>query len=134
MCHDEDLKTHRPDCLGETQFLVNRCAIEAPFRGGWFRHTSPLVALRKLKRCAGKIFWQSAPLPFDWAAALPTRSDGFIHVVVTDSIYDISRFTLHTSALHSVALMQLRFTSFALASLWRDLYQRQCAHARHTNK
>ena len=35
-----------------------------------------------------------------------------------------SRFTLHASSPHSVALMQLRFTSFAVVSLWRDLHRR----------
>lgn len=45
-----------------------------------------------------------------------------------------SRFTLHASSPHSVALMQLRFTSFAVTSLWRDLHPQECAHAGRTNK
>ncbi|KWK71947.1 hypothetical protein WM16_19500 [Burkholderia ubonensis] len=45
-----------------------------------------------------------------------------------------SRFTLHASSPHSVALMQLRFTSFAVTSLWRDLHPQECAHAGRTGK
>ena len=43
-----------------------------------------------------------------------------------------SRFTLHASFPHSAALMQLRFTSFAMTSLWRDLRPQECAHAGRT--
>lgn len=45
-----------------------------------------------------------------------------------------SRFTLHASSPHSVALMQLRFTSFAVISLWRDLHPQECAHAGRTKE
>ncbi|WP_232434247.1 hypothetical protein, partial [Burkholderia ubonensis] len=34
----------------------------------------------------------------------------------------------------SVALMQLRFTSFAVTSSWRDLHPQECAHAGRTEK
>ncbi|MBR8165960.1 hypothetical protein KDW98_33110, partial [Burkholderia vietnamiensis] len=43
-------------------------------------------------------------------------------------------FTLHASSPHSVALMQLRFTSFAVISLWRDLHPQECAHAGRTKE
>ena len=43
-----------------------------------------------------------------------------------------SRFTLHASFPHSVALMQLRFTSLAVTSSWRDLHPQECAHAGRT--
>ncbi|WP_232451377.1 hypothetical protein, partial [Burkholderia ubonensis] len=45
-----------------------------------------------------------------------------------------SRFTLHASSPHSVALVQLRFTSFAVTSSWRDLHPQECAHAGRTTK
>ncbi|KVS43393.1 hypothetical protein WK43_31830 [Burkholderia ubonensis] len=45
-----------------------------------------------------------------------------------------SRFTLHASFPHSVALMQLRFASFAMTSLWRDLHPQEGAHAGRTIK
>jgi hypothetical protein len=35
---------------------------------------------------------------------------------------------------HSVALMQLRFTSFAAVSSRRDFHQQDCAHAGRTTK
>ncbi|WP_218194564.1 hypothetical protein, partial [Pseudomonas sp. ACN8] len=40
--------------------------------------------------------------------------------------------SLHASSPHSVALMQLRFTSFAVASLRRDFHPQDCAHAGRT--
>jgi hypothetical protein len=45
-----------------------------------------------------------------------------------------SRFTLHASFPRSVALTQLRFASFAVTSLRRDLHPQECAHAGRTNK
>ena len=45
-----------------------------------------------------------------------------------------SRFTLHASFPHSVALMQLRFTSLTVTSSWRDLHPQVCAHARRTRR
>jgi hypothetical protein len=45
-----------------------------------------------------------------------------------------SRFTLHASFPHSVALMQLRFTSLAVTSSWRDLHPQECAHAGRTRQ
>ena len=44
-----------------------------------------------------------------------------------------SRFTLHASFPHSVALMQLRFTSLTVTSSWRDLHPQVCAHAGRTS-
>ncbi len=44
-----------------------------------------------------------------------------------------SRFMLHASSPHSVALMQLRFTSFAVINLRRDFHPQACAHAGRTN-
>jgi len=43
-----------------------------------------------------------------------------------------SRFTLHASFPHSVALMQLRFTSLAVTSSRRDFHPQVCAHAGRT--
>ena len=40
--------------------------------------------------------------------------------------------SLHASFPHSVTLMQLRFTSFAVISLRRDLHPQECAHAGRT--
>jgi len=45
-----------------------------------------------------------------------------------------SRFTLRASFPRSVALPQLRFTSLAVTSLWRDLHPQVCAHAGRTKK
>ena len=45
-----------------------------------------------------------------------------------------SRFTFHASFPHLVALMQLRFTSFVVINLRRDLHPQVCAHAGRTNK
>jgi hypothetical protein len=45
-----------------------------------------------------------------------------------------SRFTLHASFPHSVALMQLRFASFVVINLRRDLHPQVCAHAGRTMK
>jgi len=45
-----------------------------------------------------------------------------------------SRFTLHASSPQSVALMQLRFTSFVVINLRRDLHPQECAHAGRTMK
>jgi hypothetical protein len=42
--------------------------------------------------------------------------------------------SLHASSPHSVALMQLRFTSFAVINLRRDLHPRECARAGRTCK
>ena len=44
-----------------------------------------------------------------------------------------SRFMLHASSPHSVALMQLRFTSFAVINLRRDFHPQACAHAGRTS-
>jgi hypothetical protein len=40
--------------------------------------------------------------------------------------------SIHASSPHSVALMQLRFTSFAVVSLRRDFHPQDCAHAGRT--
>ena len=45
-----------------------------------------------------------------------------------------SRFTLHASSPRSVALPQLRFTSFAVASLREDFHLQECARAGRTKK
>jgi len=45
-----------------------------------------------------------------------------------------SRFTLHACSPRSVALAQLRFTSFAVASLREDLHLQECARAGRTRK
>ena len=45
-----------------------------------------------------------------------------------------SRFTLRASFPHSVALMQLRFASFVVINLRRDLHPQVCAHAGRTIK
>ena len=45
-----------------------------------------------------------------------------------------SRFTLRASFPHSVTLMQLRFTSLAVTSSWRDLHPQECAHAGRTRR
>ena len=42
--------------------------------------------------------------------------------------------SIHASSPHSVALMQLRFTSFAVVSLRRDFHPQDCAHAGRTQK
>ena len=42
--------------------------------------------------------------------------------------------SLHASFPHSVALMQLRFASFAVINLRRDLHPQECAHAGRTRK
>ena len=42
--------------------------------------------------------------------------------------------SIHASSPHSVALMQLRFTSFAVASLRRDFLPQDCAHAGRPQK
>jgi hypothetical protein len=45
-----------------------------------------------------------------------------------------SRFTLHASFPRPVTLTQLRFTSLAVTSSWRDLHPQVCAHAGRTRK
>ncbi|MDP3425129.1 MAG: hypothetical protein Q8S32_15395, partial [Burkholderiaceae bacterium] len=45
-----------------------------------------------------------------------------------------SRFTLHASFPHSVALTQLRFALLTVTSLQRDLHPQVCAHAGRTSK
>ncbi|MGQ5524745.1 hypothetical protein ACUHMQ_15995, partial [Chitinimonas sp. PSY-7] len=42
------------------------------------------------------------------------------------------RFTIHASFPRSVALTQLRFTSFAVINLRRDFHPQECAHAGRT--
>src|SRR5690606_26586150 len=42
--------------------------------------------------------------------------------------------SLHASFPHSVALMQLRFASFAVINLREDLHLQECAHAGRTQK
>jgi hypothetical protein len=49
-------------------------------------------------------------------------------------LYIGSRFTIHASFPHSVALMQLRFASFVVINLRRDLHPQECAHAGHTKE
>ena len=57
-----------------------------------------------------------------------------------DEVHDLNGntpaagFALHASSPHSVTLMQLRFASFAVVSLWRDLHTQGCAHAGRTSK
>ncbi|WP_210166788.1 hypothetical protein, partial [Sinorhizobium meliloti] len=41
-------------------------------------------------------------------------------------------FTLHASSPRSVTLTQLRFTSLAVTSSWRDFHPQECAHAGRT--
>jgi hypothetical protein len=41
---------------------------------------------------------------------------------------------LHASSPRSVALTQLRFDSFAVINLRRDLHPQECAHAGRTNR
>jgi len=41
---------------------------------------------------------------------------------------------LHASSSRSVTLAQLRFTSFAVINLRRDLHPQECAHAGRTKK
>ncbi|WP_233203161.1 hypothetical protein, partial [Chitinimonas sp. BJB300] len=41
-------------------------------------------------------------------------------------------FTIHASFPRSVALTQLRFTSFAVINLRRDFHPQECAHAGRT--
>ena len=43
-----------------------------------------------------------------------------------------SQVTLHASFPHSVALMQLRFASFAVTGSREDLHLQECAHAGRT--
>jgi hypothetical protein len=45
-----------------------------------------------------------------------------------------SRFTLHASFPHSVALMQLRFALLTVTSSQQDLHPQVCAHAGRTKK
>jgi len=45
-----------------------------------------------------------------------------------------SQFTLHASFPHSVALMQLRFTSLTVISSREDLHLQECAYAGRANK
>ena len=45
-----------------------------------------------------------------------------------------SQFMLHASSPRSVALTQLRFTSFAVINLRRDLHPQECAHAGRTDR
>jgi len=45
-----------------------------------------------------------------------------------------SQFMLHASFPHLVTLMQLRFTSFVVINLRRDLHPQECAHAGRTTK
>ena len=45
-----------------------------------------------------------------------------------------SQITLHASFPHSVTLMQLRFASFAVINLRRDLHPQECARAGRTRK
>ena len=42
--------------------------------------------------------------------------------------------SIHASSPHSVTLMQLRFTSFAVINLRWDLHPQECAHAGRTRK
>ncbi|MEN9760848.1 MAG: hypothetical protein RI906_674 [Pseudomonadota bacterium] len=42
--------------------------------------------------------------------------------------------SLHASFPHSVALMQLRFASFAVINLREDFHLQECAHAGRTKK
>jgi hypothetical protein len=42
--------------------------------------------------------------------------------------------SIHASFPHSVALMQLRFTSFAVINLREDFHLQECAHAGRTTK
>jgi hypothetical protein len=42
--------------------------------------------------------------------------------------------SIHASSPHSVALMQLRFTSFAVVSLRQDFHPQDCAHAGRITK
>ena len=43
-----------------------------------------------------------------------------------------SQITIHASSPRSVTLTQLRFTSFAVINLRRDLHPQECAHAGRT--
>ena len=45
-----------------------------------------------------------------------------------------SQITIHASSPRSVTLTQLRFTSFAVINLRRDLHPQECAHAGRTKE
>ena len=49
-------------------------------------------------------------------------------------LFTDKQFTLHASFPHSVALMQLRFTSLTVTSLREDLHLQECAPAGRTKK
>lgn len=61
-------------------------------------------------------------------ARSPCSAAPFIRFLFIDS-----RFMLHASSPHSVTLMQLRFTSFAVINSRRDFHPQACAHAGRTS-
>ena len=106
---------------GAVQCALSPCACVKPrrnsARGGLF---APSVSSLPFSRLAG-----GAAVPPD-----PTFSKGNRSFPAAPSIRFLfigSQFMLHASFPHSVALMQLRFASFAVIRLRRDFHPQECA-------
>ncbi len=120
--------THRPRLLLLRPLLTSRSSLRRrPFR---HKASSPRVRVALL-RCTT-------------AASTPPRLDHESFAVngplalLGNAFYAVLvhrlAAALHASFPHSVALMQLRFTSLAVVSSRRDLHPQECAHAGRTKK
>ncbi len=118
-----------------------------PFQGlhryyslGWLLAPDCSVTLSGMKQDPGK----NALLHCTTAGSTPLRLDHESFVVscplalLGSALYPVlvHRLTasIHAASPHSVTLMQLRFTSFAVINLRRDLHPRECTHAGRTKK
>ena len=89
------------------------------------RNDTPAKAIRLMGLSQG-ILEGLMHTRYHWPGLLRRSSQRRIHQCVAG--------WAHASSPHSVALMQLRFTSFAVVSLRRDFHPQDCAHAGRTRK
>ena len=72
--------------------------------------------------------------PFDHKSFAICSSLALVSIALYPVLVHRLTVSIHASSPHSVALMQLRFTSFAVVSSRWDFHPQDCAHAGRTTK
>ena len=76
----------------------------------------------------------STPLPFDHESFAVIGPLALVSTAFYPVLVHRPAASLHASSPHSVALMQLRFTSLVVINSRWDFHPQECAHAGRTNK
>src|SRR5690606_39853317 len=76
----------------------------------------------------------STPPPFDHEGFATSCPLALVGIAFYPVLVHRLAASLHASSPHSVALMQLRFTSFAVVNSRLDSHPQDCAHAGRTGK